>query len=53
VGEKVRIRYGEGQEEWLDGHENEWKPATDGGNEVGDISGKRQKIREVPKNQWG
>ena len=25
----------EGQEIWLDGHENEWKSATDGGEEVG------------------
>lgn len=28
---EFRIRYGEGQERWLDGHENEWKSATDGG----------------------
>jgi hypothetical protein len=26
--------YEEGQERWLDGDENEWKCATDGGEEV-------------------
>ena len=28
-GEGFRIRCGEGQERWLDDHENEWKSATD------------------------
>jgi len=40
--EGFRIRCWEGQERWLDGHENEWKPATDRGEEVGSISGMRQ-----------
>jgi hypothetical protein len=42
-------------ERWLDGHGNEWKFATNGGEEVGGISRTRQrpKIREVPKKQWG
>jgi hypothetical protein len=31
-----RIKCGEGQERWLDGHENEWKSATDRGEEVQD-----------------
>ena len=30
-----RVRCGEGQERWLDGHENEWKSAIDGCAEVG------------------
>ena len=34
-GRGFRIRCGEGQERWLDGHENEWKSATDRGEEVG------------------
>ena len=25
-----QIRYGKGQEKWLDGHENEWESATYG-----------------------
>ena len=29
---------GEGQDIWPYGHENEWKSATDGGEEVGGIS---------------
>jgi len=29
----VRIRCGEGQERWLDGHGNEWKSETDVGEE--------------------
>jgi hypothetical protein len=32
--EEFRIRCGEGQERWLDGHEYEWKSATDRGEEV-------------------
>jgi hypothetical protein len=38
----------------LDGHESEWKSATDWGEEVGCISMMRQRpgIREAPKNQW-
>ena len=45
----------EGQEIWPYGHENEWKSATDGGEEVRAISRMRQRpgIREAPKNQWG
>ena len=35
---EVRIRYGEGQERWPDGHENEWKSATDGGGDVEGMS---------------
>jgi hypothetical protein len=30
-----RIRCGEGQERWLDGHENEWKSVTDRDEDVG------------------
>ena len=47
-----RINCGKGQERWPDGHDNEWKSATDGG-EVGGISMMRQRcgIREAPKNQ--
>ena len=53
--EGFRSRCGEGEERWLDGHENEWKSATDGGEEVRAISRMRQRpgIREAPKNQWG
>ena len=25
---RLSIKYGEGQERWLDGHENEWNSAT-------------------------
>lgn len=32
--EKFGIRCGEGQERWLNGHENEWKSATDRDEEV-------------------
>jgi len=35
IGYGLRIRCGEGQEGWPDGHENEWKSATDGGREMG------------------
>ena len=50
-----RNRCGEGQERWLDGHENEWNSATVGGEKVVGISRMRQSlgIREAPKNQWG
>jgi len=36
-----------------DGHENEWKSATDRGGELGGISKNRQRpgIKEAPKNQ--
>jgi hypothetical protein len=27
---RLKIRCGEGQERWPDGHENEWKSASDG-----------------------
>jgi hypothetical protein len=49
-----RIRCGEGQERWLDDHENEWKSAPHRHEKVGSISRKRQRsgIREVTKNQW-
>jgi hypothetical protein len=49
------IGYREGQERWLDSRENEWKSATDGGEEVEGISRMRQRprIRDVPKNQCG
>ena len=48
----IRIRCGEGQERWPDGHENEWKSATDGWG-LGDIQSKCQRfwIREAPPNQ--
>jgi hypothetical protein len=53
VGFRIRCRGG--QERWPDGHENEWKSATDGGEEVGGTSRMRQRlgIGEVPKNQLG
>ena len=35
-----RIRCGEGQERWLDGHENEWKSATDRGGELAATPGR-------------
>jgi hypothetical protein len=31
---EVRMRCGEEQEGWLDGHKNEWKSATDEGKKV-------------------
>jgi hypothetical protein len=31
IGGEFRIRWGERQERWPDGNENEWKSATDGG----------------------
>ena len=34
----------EGQEIWPYGHENEWKSATDGGEEVGSISRTRHSL---------
>ena len=42
------------QERWIDGHENEWKYATDRGEEEGGISKMRQRsgIREVPKHNF-
>ena len=48
-----RIRCREGQERWLNGHENEWKSATDGGEEVGSSYRTRQRpeIREARKKQ--
>jgi hypothetical protein len=53
-GEGFRIRCGEGQERWLEDYENEWKSATDGGEEVGGISKMRQRpgIREASKSKW-
>ena len=50
-GEGLQIICGEGQEEWPEGHENEWKSATDRGWEVGGISRQRPGTREVPNNQ--
>jgi hypothetical protein len=49
------MKFGEGQDRWLDGHENEWKSAYDRGEKVGDFSRMRQRpeIMEVPKNKWG
>ena len=46
---------GSGQERWPDGHENEWKSATDKGVEVWSHLQERTEtlIREVPKNQSG
>jgi hypothetical protein len=43
------IRYGEKQEGWPDGHENEWKSAAGRGEEVAAICKMRQKsgIMEV------
>jgi len=46
-----RIRGEEGQEKWIDGHENEWKSATDRGEE-GHLQDERPGIMEAPKNQW-
>ena len=48
-----RIRCGEAQEECPDGHENEWKPATDRHGEVRGLYRMRQSpgIKEAPKNQ--
>jgi hypothetical protein len=37
-----------GQERWLDCHENEWKSATDRGEEVGGISRMRQRHGRHP-----
>jgi UDP-N-acetyl-D-mannosaminuronic acid transferase (WecB/TagA/CpsF family) len=37
--------YGEGQERWIDGHENEYKSATDWGGELEVISRTRQRPR--------
>lgn len=51
-----RIRYGEGQQKWLDNHENKSKTATGGVEEVGGRICRRQQrpgIKEAPKNQWG
>ena len=44
---EFRIRCWEGQERWLDGHENEWKSAADSGEELGDI------CRRQTKNKLG
>ena len=48
-----RIRCGEGQEKWLDGHENKWNSLT----EVGDGGHLQDKIESwdkgAAKNQWG
>ena len=48
-----RIRCGEAQEECPDGHENEWKSATDRHGEVRGLYRMRQSpgIKEAPKNQ--
>ena len=35
--EGVRIRCWEEQERWPDGHENEWRSATDRGEELGNL----------------
>ena len=50
-----KIRCGGGQERWIDGHKNECKSASDGGEEVGNISRMRKRpgIKEAPKSQWG
>ena len=52
---EFKIRCGEGQERWLDGHKSRWKFVAFRGEEVGGISRMRQRpgIREMPKNQWG
>jgi len=43
----------EGQKTWLDGHENEWKSATDGGGGGMHLQDKTlHGAREVPKNQY-
>lgn len=34
------------------GHENEWRFATDGSEEIGGISKKRPGIEKALKNQW-
>ena len=44
IGKRIgMIRCGERQERWLDGHENEWKSSTVGGEEVKGIFRTRQK----------
>ena len=50
-----RIRCGERQERWSDGHENEWKSAVVRGVVVVGIfrTCQRPRIGEVPGNQWG
>ena len=50
----VQVRYGEGEDRWWDGHENEWKSENDKGEEVG-ASQMRQiiKTKEAPKKQLG
>ena len=52
---EYRMKCEEGQKKWLDGHENEWKSATDRSEEVGGHSRMSQRtgIRKVPKNQRG
>jgi hypothetical protein len=52
--EGFRSRCGEGEERWLDGHENEWKSEADRGEDVGGFSRMRQRsgIRVAPTNQF-
>ena len=52
---ELRIRCGEGAGDLPDGHENKWKSATDGVEEIEAASRMRQRpgIREALKNQWG
>ena len=42
--EGYQIRCGEGQERWLDGHENEWKSATDGARRWGAFPGQDRNL---------
>ena len=47
---EVQDKVSPGQERWLDGHENEWKSATDGSEEMKGISMTKQRpvVRRCP-----
>jgi hypothetical protein len=47
--EEFRIRYGEGNEGWPDGHENERKSSSDNGGEVISRMNHKPGTREAPK----
>jgi hypothetical protein len=55
VNRGFRIKCGEGQERWLDGHKSEWNSANDRVEEEEDIYRKKATpgIKEAPKSQWG
>ena len=44
--EGFRIRYGKGEDRWLDGPENEWKSENDKGEEVG-----ASLMRQIPRTK--